>query len=146
MKNYKLAILFSISAFLVGCSEQTPVLMPIEPTVPVQAAAKKTTPEKGKIIARKKNPKKILRNSGSSYSAKLRFEYTGSLFTPASQDVSEFMERYSSDLDDWELEELDNDTFDQLGKRRYNLTVYGPDRARLDYILGQYREHLKSLG
>lgn len=120
--------------------------MPLEQTVPVQAAAKKTTPEKGKIIARKKNPKKILRNSGSSYSARLRFEYTGSLFTPASQDVSEFMERYSSDLDDWELEELDNDTFDQLGKRRYNLTVYGPDRARLDYILGQYREHLKSLG
>jgi hypothetical protein len=150
-RTYSLIISVSLlSTILTGCGSQA-AFTP-EPTLIQQAPAQNVNAnsngnERGKIIASMlKKPSRIIKNGGGSYEMTLRFEYNGSIFTPASEDVAEFMQRYGSDLDDWELEELDNDSWDQLGKRRFRLTIYGPDRSRLDYILSNYRDHLRSLG
>jgi hypothetical protein len=149
-KKFKLILSVTlISALLIGCGQQA-AIAPEQMLLnqqPVETLAKKKT-EKWKTVARMKKTKapRPRKNSGGSYQNTLRFEYNGSIFTPASEDVSEFMQRFGSDIDDWQLDELENDSFDQLGKRRFQLTIFGPDRSRLDSILSEYREHLRSLG
>lgn len=142
MKKIKLSLLLLVSSFTFSCAQSNEQIELAPLSNNTQVLSSKTA-EKWKTVARKKT--KTLKKNGGSYQSNLRFEYSGSFFTPASQDVSEFLERFTRDVDDWELQELDNDTFDQLGKRRFNLSIFGPDESKLDAILDKYREHLRSL-